>query len=85
MDSPKQPHIMKASFYEIEPYHIQVYGIALTIIPMEDGVYRVQRQDKCIADVYPEITAVGIYWNSFGRISPMLAEEIGNRIYACEI
>lgn len=76
---------MKALFYEIEPYRIQVDGIAMTVIPMTDGVYRICANQRKIADLYPEITATGIYWNAFGQMSPRLAEEIGKQIYACEI
>jgi hypothetical protein len=52
---------------------------------MEDGVYRVQHSEKRIADLYPEITTAGIYWNGFGQVSPRLAEDIGRQIFACEI
>jgi hypothetical protein len=76
---------MKAFFHEIEPYHIQADGTALTVIPMTDGVYRVCNNERKIADLYPEITAAGIYWNAFGLLSLRLAEEIGSQIYSCEI
>ena len=76
---------MKAFYFDIEPYKICVSGMPLTVLPMEDGVYRVCCKKKVLADLYPEITAVGIYWNGFGQISPLLAEEIGLEIYACEI
>ena len=76
---------MKAFFYEIEPYHIQAAGVALTVVPMTDGVYRICENEKKIADLYPEITAAGIFWNAFGQVSPRLAEEIGSQICACEI
>lgn len=76
---------MKAFFYEIEPYQIRAAGIAMTVVPMNDGVYRICENEKKIADLYPEITAAGIYWNAFGQLSPSLAEEIGSKIYACEI
>lgn len=76
---------MKAFYYDIEPYQIQASGMQLTVLPMEDGVYRVCHDKKVLADLYPEITAAGIYWNGFGQISLRFAEEIGQRIYDCEI
>jgi len=76
---------MKAFYFDIEPYQIQVSGMPLTVLPMQDGIYRVCYQKQILAELYPEITAAGIYWNSFGQISPLLAEEIGKEIYSCEI
>ncbi|WP_449437011.1 hypothetical protein [Pedobacter steynii] len=76
---------MKAFYYEIEPYAIRAYGYELTVLPMNDGVYRVFSEGNQIADLYPEITDAGIYWNGFGHLSPRLAEEIGIQIFACEI
>lgn len=76
---------MKAFYSDIEPYAIQASGMRLTVLPMEDGVYRVCHFGKLLADLYPEITAAGIYWNGFGQLQPWLAEEIGEQIYAFEI
>lgn len=75
---------MKSSFYDIEPYQIRASGMRLTALLMEDGVYRVSYDGQIVADLYPEITAAGIYWNGFGQIPLWLAEEIGQEIYACE-
>lgn len=76
---------MASLYYNIDPYAIQIEGLTLTVLLMDDGVYRVQLPDEHIADIYPEITATGIYWNSFGQITPGLAEEIGRQIWACEV
>jgi len=76
---------MKAFYDDIEPYQISVAGKNLTVLPMEDGVYRVCHKEKILADLYPEITAAGIFWNGFGQLPPWLAQEIGHEIYACEI
>lgn len=76
---------MKAFYADIEPYNIQASGMRLTVLPMEDGVYRVCHYGKVLADLYPEITAAGIYWNGFGQLQPWLAEEIGEQIYLFEI
>ena len=76
---------MKALFYEIEPYKIQASGMELTVLPMEDGIYRICRSGKVLADLYPEITAVGIFWNGFGVLPVWLADEIGQEIYDYEI
>jgi hypothetical protein len=76
---------MKALYYNIEPYVIHVYGMQLNVLPMEDGVYRVSHSGKLLADLYPEITAAGIYWNGFGQLQPWLAQEIGEQIYTFEI
>jgi hypothetical protein len=69
----------------MEPYQISVSGIPLTVFPMDDGTYKVCREKEILAKLYPEITAVGIYWNGFEQISPMLAEQIGVMIYAHEV
>ena len=76
---------MKAFYYEIEPYHIQACGMRLTVVPMEDGVYRICHREKVLANLYPEITAAGICWNGFGQLPLWLVEEIGKQIYACEV
>jgi hypothetical protein len=76
---------MKSLFYDIAPYHILVFGKPIKVLPMEDGVYRVYRKGKMIADLYPEITATGIYWNAFGQLSAAVADEIGTAIYAFEV
>jgi hypothetical protein len=76
---------MKTFFYEIEPYKIKASGMKLSVLPMEDGVYRVCHSGKVLADLYPEITAAGIFWNGFGQLPLWLAEEIGQQINACEI
>ena len=76
---------MKAFYDDIAPYQIRASGMQLTVLPMEDGVYRVCHDKKVLADLYPEITATGIYWNGFGQLPMWLAEEIGQQIYACEI
>ena len=76
---------MKAFYYDIEPYKIQASGMSFTVLPMEDGTYRVCHSGKVLADLYPEITAAGIYWNGFGQLPLWFAEEIGQQIYACEI
>ncbi|MBB5440600.1 hypothetical protein HDC92_004303 [Pedobacter sp. AK017] len=76
---------MKTFFHAVEPYHIQASGMRLTVLPMEDGVYRVCHRDKVLADLYPEITAAGIFWNGFGQLSVWVAEEIGQQICAHEI
>ena len=76
---------MKAFYYDIEPYQIHASGMQLTVLPMEDGVYRVCHSGKIMADLYPEITAAGICWNGFGQLPMWLAEEIGQQIYAFEI
>ncbi|HKG06678.1 MAG TPA: hypothetical protein VKB19_09490 [Pedobacter sp.] len=76
---------MKTFYYDIEPYQIQASGMQLTVLPMEDGVYRVCHGGEILAVLYPEITAAGIYWNGFGQIPLRFAEEIGQQIYACEI
>ena len=76
---------MKAFFYDIAPYHIVAAGMHLTVLPMEDGVYRVCQYGKILADLYPDITAAGICWNGFGQLPLQLVEEIGREIYACEI
>lgn len=76
---------MKAFYYDMEPYQINVSGMPLMVFPMNDGTYRVNYGQKNLADLYPEITAAGIYWNGFGQIPPSLAEEIGQSIYAYEI
>lgn len=69
----------------MEPYQINVSGMPLVVFPMNDGTYRVSDGKQSLADLYPEITAAGIYWNGFGQIPASLAEEIGQSIYACEI
>lgn len=66
---------MKAFYDDIEPYQIHASGMQLIVLPMEDGVYRVCHSGK-MADLYPEITAAGIYWNGFGQLLVCLAEEI---------
>ncbi|MEJ2880457.1 hypothetical protein [Pedobacter sp. GR22-6] len=76
---------MKTFFHEIEPYQIQASGMRLSVLPMEDGVYRVSHGNKLLADLYPEITAAGIFWNGFGQLPVRVAEEIGQQIYAHEI
>jgi len=76
---------MKAFYNEIEPYCIQASGSELTVVPMTDGTYRVIKNGEFAADLYPEITAAGVYWNGFGLLSAGLAEEIGLQIYAHEI
>lgn len=76
---------MKAFYYDIEPYHIQASGMQLTVVAMEDGVYRVYHCEKVLADLYPEITAAGICWNGFGQLPLWFVEEIGQQIYACEV
>lgn len=76
---------MKAFYNEIEPYSIHASGLDLTVVPMTDGVYRVLNGGGFLADLYPEITAVGIYWNGFGQLSTGLADEIGSQIYAHEV
>jgi hypothetical protein len=76
---------MKALYYDIGPYAIQASGMQLNVLPMEDGVYRVSHSGKVLADLYPEITAAGMYWNGFGQVQPWLAEEIGEQIYLFEI
>jgi len=76
---------MKAFYDDIAPYQIYASGMQLTVLPMEDGVYRVCHDEKVLADLFPEITAAGIYWNGFGQIPMRFAEEIGEQIYACEI
>lgn len=69
----------------MEPYQIDVSGMPLVVLPMNDGTYRVIRGNENLADLYPEITAAGIYWNGFGQISALLADEIGQSIYAHKI
>lgn len=76
---------MKAFYYDIEPYDIQASGMSLMVLPMEDGVYRISHFGKLLADLYPEITAAGVYWNGFGQLPIWLAEEIGQQICAREI
>lgn len=76
---------MKSFYNDIEPYRIMASGMCLTVLPMNDGVYRVCHHGKVLADLYPEITAAGVYWNGFGQLKPWLAEEIGKQIYAFEI
>lgn len=76
---------MKAFYNHIEPYKISASGLQLTVLPLDDGVYRVCHKNSVLADLYPEITAAGIYWNGFGQLPPWLAEEIGEEIYACEV
>ena len=76
---------MKAFYYDIEPYIIQASGMSLMVLPMEDGVYRISQFGKLLADLYPEITAAGVYWNGFGQLPIWLAEEIGQQIFAREI
>ena len=76
---------MKTFFYEIAPYQIQASGMRLTVLPTEDGVYRIIQGGKLVADLYPEITAAGIFWNGFGQLPVRVAEEIGQQIYAHEI
>lgn len=76
---------MKELYFDIAPYCIRASGLDLTVLLMNDGVYRVFNENRVIADLYPEITAAGIYWNGFGQLSPRLAEEIGALIYACEV
>ena len=76
---------MKAFYNDIEPYRILASGMRLTVLPMNDGVYRVCHRGKVLADLYPEITAAGVHWNGFGQLQPWLAEEIGREIYAFEI
>ena len=75
---------MKALFFDMDPYDIRVSGMHLLVLPMADGAYRVYYRKRVIADLYPEISAAGIYWNGFGLISPLLAEQIGLRIYGFE-
>lgn len=71
----------------MEPYQIKVSGMPLVVFPLSDGTYQICRgtEGESLADLYPEITAAGIYWNGFGQISVMLAEQIGLSIYAHEI
>lgn len=71
----------------MEPYQINVSGMLLKVFPMDDGTYRIcsAADGKSLADLYPDITAAGIYWNGFGQISALLAEQIGLSIYAHEI
>lgn len=76
---------MKSFYYEIDPYSIHASGFDLTVIPMTDGVYRVLNGRGFVADLYPEITSTGVYWNGFGMLSAGLAEEIGSQIYAHEV
>jgi len=76
---------MKAFFFDMEPYHVRVSGMNLLVLPMADGVYRVCYGKQVLANLYPEITAAGVYWNGFGMISPLLAEQIGLEIYAAEL
>ena len=76
---------MKAFYDEIEPYKIKASGMQLTVLPMEDGVYRVCDKNKVLADLYPEITAVGVFWNGFGQLPLWFVEEIGEQICSCEI
>lgn len=76
---------MKTFFDNIEPYRIHASGMQLIVLPMEDGIYRVCHSGNILADLYPEITAAGIYWNGFGLVPLWLAEEIGQKIHACEI
>lgn len=75
---------MKAFYYDMEPYRMQVSGKDLLVLPMADGVYRVCYRNRLLADLYPEISAGGIYWNGFGLISSVLAQEIGMKICAFE-
>lgn len=76
---------MKAFYDDIAPYKISACGTQLMVLPMEGGVYRVYQSGKVLADLYPEITAAGIFWNGFGQLPLWFAEEIGQQIYACEI
>lgn len=76
---------MKSFYYEIEPYSIHASGFDLTVVPMTDGAYRVLYAGEFVGDLYPEITAAGVYWNGFGQLSVGLAEEIGSQIYAHEV
>jgi zona occludens toxin (predicted ATPase) len=76
---------MKTFFHEIAPYQIHATGMRFTVLPMEDGVYRVIQEGKLVADLYPEITAAGIFWNGFGQVPIQVADEIGKQIYAHEI
>ena len=76
---------MKSFYYEIDPYSIHASGFDLTVIPMTDGVYRVLNGRGFVADLYPEITSTGVYWNGFWMLSAGLAEEIGSQIYAHEV
>ncbi|MHA4893766.1 hypothetical protein ACXZ1K_03365 [Pedobacter sp. PWIIR3] len=76
---------MAAFYHTIDPYYIKIEDRVLTVLPLEDGVYRVQQDEMPVADLYPEITAAGVYWNGFGQISAGLADEIGSQIYAWEI
>lgn len=76
---------MKAFYHDIAPYLIRVSDRLLAVLPMEDGVYRVIDDETILADLFPEITANGICWNSFGQLPVCLADEIGQQIYACEI
>ncbi|WP_442591375.1 hypothetical protein ACSBL2_09115 [Pedobacter sp. AW31-3R] len=76
---------MKSLFYEIAAYQLFAAGDDLTVIPMADGVYRICFAGQQIVDLYPEITAAGIYWNGFGLIEPWRAEEIGAAIFAYEV
>jgi len=71
----------------MEPYQINVSGMPLMVFPLNDGTYRICSEEagESLADLYPEITAAGIYWNGFGQISAALAEQIGHSIYAHEI
>jgi hypothetical protein len=76
---------MKSFYYEIEPYSIHASGYDLTVVPLTDGAYRVINPGGFVADLYPEITAAGIFWNGFGLLSAGLADEIGSQIYAYEV
>lgn len=69
----------------MEPYQINVSGMPLMVFPLNDGTYRISQGKENFAELYPEITAAGIYWNGFGQIPASLAEEIGQSIYAYEI
>ena len=77
--------MMKSFYYDIAPYQIRASGMQLTVLPTEDGVYRVCHSGKIMADLYPEITAAGICWKGFGQLPVRFADEIGQKIYACEI
>ena len=76
---------MKTLFHEIDSYNIRAFGLRLHVQPMEDGVYRISQGKKLLADLYPEITAAGIFWNGFGQLPVQVAEEIGQQIFAREI
>jgi hypothetical protein len=76
---------MKQNLSPYNIYTIEVFHMHLDVLPMKSGFYKVFYQKDLLVDLFPEITASGTYWNGYGRISPLLAEEIGIEISASEI